>query len=357
MRIRAAPRSRSATCSSTCRRGASSCVPSAPSCRTSRNGCARWRCRGPTSSCAWSTTAARPGAGARLACSTPRPRWRRPNACWKRWARSSRATRCAWTTPARACACTAGSRGRYTTAPPPTSNTCTSTAAPCATATLPMRYARPTATCCSTVATRLTCCSWRSIRAEWMSTCTRPSTKCVSASRGWCTISPGARCSRHWRRPAPAWWRACRRMRPRTRYRRRRRCRRRGWGCGSTRRARPMRRCTAMAAPRSPSPRRRCRIPATPPCHPWAMRLRNCTASTSSPKAPMAWWWWTCTPRTNASATKSSRPRTTTPACAASRCWCRSRWRWRSARPRSRNAKPRPWRNWVSKSRARGRNR
>ena len=41
-----APRSKCATCSTTCRRGASSCAPSAPSWATSRNGCARWRWRG-----------------------------------------------------------------------------------------------------------------------------------------------------------------------------------------------------------------------------------------------------------------------------------------------------------------------
>ena len=86
-RIRRAPRSRCATCSSTCRRGASSCAPSAPSWATSRNGCARSRWRGPTSSCASRTTAARRGAGKRR-----RRRCCRTRACTKRWARNSRSS-------------------------------------------------------------------------------------------------------------------------------------------------------------------------------------------------------------------------------------------------------------------------
>jgi DNA mismatch repair protein MutL len=37
----------------------------------------------------------------------------------------------------------------------------------------------------------------------------------------------------------------------------------------------------------------------------WALRWRNCTASTCWPRTKRAWWWWTCTPRTNASSTNN----------------------------------------------------
>ena len=42
------------------------------------------------------------------------------------------------------------------------------------------------------------CCSWRSIRAGSTSTCIRPSTRCASATAGWCTNSCTARCTRRW---------------------------------------------------------------------------------------------------------------------------------------------------------------
>ena len=54
---------------------------------------------------------------------------------------------------------------------------------------------------------------------------------------------------------------------------------------------------------------------------PLAAPWPSCTASTSWPKTPRAWWWWTCTRPTNASCTSASNPRwTAVRALPASRC-------------------------------------
>ena len=63
----------------------------------------------------------------------------------------------------------------------------------CATASSRTRCARRTPTCCSMDASRRTCCSSSSIRARSTSTCIRPSTRCASATAGWCTTSSIAR--------------------------------------------------------------------------------------------------------------------------------------------------------------------
>ena len=293
-RIRKARPSKSATCSSTCRRGASSCAPSAPNWGISRSGCGNSRWLGRMSNCASRTTAVRRDVG------KARPTWCLWRACrmhasTKHWARNSPGTRCVSTIVPPGYACTAGSRNRPTTAPAPTSNTSTSTVDRCATAASRTRSSRRMPTCCSTAGSRRTCCFSNSTRAGSMSTCIRPSTRCASATRGCCTTSSSAPCTRHWRRrgrgmrPDRGW----QGLRPRLVSR--------GWselnlqcgrtitgpacrhrsGCKSRKHARVTRRCTArLHWPRRPryrpATRRRCRR--------WAMRSRNCTVSTSLPK-------------------------------------------------------------------------
>ncbi len=132
VRMRRAPPWKCASCSTTCRRGASSCAPSAPNWAISRNGCVHWRWRVRTWNCGCRTTASRRAATGPATC-TPMRVWAKP------WARTSRGNRCAWTTARPACACTGGSRSRSTRAPAPTSSTCTSMAARYATAASRMR--------------------------------------------------------------------------------------------------------------------------------------------------------------------------------------------------------------------------
>src|SRR5690606_23429067 len=86
-------------------------------------------------------------------------------------------------------------------------------------------------------------------------------------------------------------------------------------------------------------------------------RSRSCTASTSWPRTPMAWWSSTCTPRTSASATRSSRRHTTVKGCGPSRCWSRPRWRCPSAKRTWPSASAKPWPRWASRSTAPARNR
>ena len=80
------------------------------------------------------------------------------------------------------------------------------------------------------------------------------------------------------------------------------------WACAWTRRQAPMLPCTGRAWARH---LRRCLgrtrhfRPATARCRRWVSPSPSCTASTSWPRAPKAWWWWTCTPRTSASATSA----------------------------------------------------
>src|SRR3546814_357016 len=51
---------------------------------------------------------------------------------------------------------------------------------------------------------RRTCCSSSSTPSVSTSTCIRPSTRCASATRGWCTTSSTAPCTTRWRKPVPA---------------------------------------------------------------------------------------------------------------------------------------------------------
>ena len=133
-RTRPVPRWRCATCSTTCRRGASSCAPNAPRWATSRNGCARWRWPVRTWSCGSATTASPRAATGPVAVTRMRAcAWAKP------WARISSAPPCVWTTPVPVCGCRAGSPSRTIRVPVPTSSTCTSTAARCAIAASPMR--------------------------------------------------------------------------------------------------------------------------------------------------------------------------------------------------------------------------
>src|SRR3546814_4947436 len=48
-------------------------------------------------------------------------------------------------------------------------------------------------------ASRRTCCSSSSTPSVSTSTCIRPSTRCASATRGWCTTSSTAPCTTRWR--------------------------------------------------------------------------------------------------------------------------------------------------------------
>lgn len=67
----------------------------------------------------------------------------------------------------------------------------------------PTRCARLIATCCTTAGTRPSCCSSKSIRRWWTSTCTRPSTKFASVTAGWSMTSSMAPCIVRWARSVP----------------------------------------------------------------------------------------------------------------------------------------------------------
>ena len=246
-----------------------------------------------------------------------------------------------------------GRRCRLHRAPAPTSSTSTSTAAACATASSRTRCARPMPTCCSMAGIRPTCCSWNSIRAASTSTCIRPSTRCASATAGWCTTSSTARCTRRWPAPAPASRAPMRRCSAtdgacaRGAAQWRRAAAVADGACRCARRARAL--CRAVCAARAEHRRvdadacgrgaaaddgrpaaaaARLRAGAAARhLHPRRERRRPGRSST-------------CTRRTNASATNGSRPRRTATASAASRCWCRCRWRCPSARPTSPSARP-----------------
>ena len=109
---------------------------------------------------------------------------------------------------------------------------------------------------------RRSCCFWNSIRPASTSTCIRPSTRCVSASSGWSTISCSAPCTRRWRRRAPGMRRRCRARRPCRRVLRRHASCRIGHG-GRRGRASSARAASAWACAMR-------RWPTTPPC--WASR-------------------------------------------------------------------------------------
>jgi hypothetical protein len=99
----AAPR-KCATCSTTCRRGASSCARNAPNSAMSRIGSSRWRWRAPTSNSASATTA-KPCAGSSRRATASNS----TAVCPTCSAKNSSPAACGSIIPQQVCACTAGS--------------------------------------------------------------------------------------------------------------------------------------------------------------------------------------------------------------------------------------------------------
>ncbi|MNN41375.1 hypothetical protein D3C81_1554920 [compost metagenome] len=132
VRMRLAPPWKCASCSTTCRRGANSCVPNAPSWAISKSGCVRWRWRARMSNFACRTTASRRVVTSPAICI-------RIRAWAKRSARISRGRHCVWITAPPVCACMAGSPSRSIRGPVPTSSICTSMAVRCAIAASAMQ--------------------------------------------------------------------------------------------------------------------------------------------------------------------------------------------------------------------------
>jgi hypothetical protein len=204
----------------------------------------------------------------------------------------------------------------------PTCSTCSSTAASCATGCSRTPCARPTKTSCTAAASRPTRCSC-TIAPSWStSTCTRPRSRCASATAAPCT----RRCT-HAVQDALAHRRGPPRRQPVPPGARRRAARRQrspwqtrwAWSPPSAQNQRPawpacrrghaggdggLAAWAACAAPPAPAERTR------PPPHPprpgrWAARWRRSAGSTCWPRTRRAWSSSTCTPRTSASSTRS----------------------------------------------------
>ena len=314
-RIRAAPRSRCATCSSTPRRGASSCAAETHRVRPLRRSRASaWRCRVSMSASRCATTA-------RSAASSLRPARRPPSAssAWprsagrlpasRRWRSTSRPSGLrlsGWVGAADVLAQPGRSavllRQRPRRARQAGHARGAAGLSGCA-------VPRPPSGLCAVPA--------KSIRARSMSTCIRPSTRCVFASRGGARF-PVPRAAPRPGRVRPGGADSCRRERRRSSRRgplrdaaaRRDAARAAGSsGAGRSRAA-----CRgARARPsglREPSPAlphgaadRAAGDGEVPPLGYALAQLQGDLSS--SPRTRRAWCWSTCTPRTSASPTSA----------------------------------------------------